>query len=269
MDSSIAVSVRNLSAGYGENIILKNVSFDVRKGEILAILGGSGCGKSTLLKHIIGLHTPIEGDILINGRSIVSCDDAVRRDIMRSFGVAYQGGALFRSLTLEENVALPMEEYSSLPHPQIQERVKAKLALVNLDGYQSYMPSDLSGGMVKRAAFARALSLDPEILFFDEPSAGLDPLSSARLDQLILDIRKGLGTTIIIVTHELESIFSVADTAVVLDREAKGIVAIGDPRKLKTESTVPFVRSFLNRGRPTDSAANPNHEQYAGANCHA
>ncbi len=175
MDATAAVSVRNLSAGYDGRLILKDVSFDVRKGEILAILGGSGCGKSTLLKHIIGLYTPVEGDVLINNRSIVTCDDTARREIMRSFGVAYQGGALFRSLNLEENVALPMEEYSALSHPEIQERVRAKLSLVNLDGYQSYMPSDLSGGMVKRAAFARALALDPEILFFSRAAPWLSP----------------------------------------------------------------------------------------------
>lgn len=248
MDKEIVVSVKNLTAGYSRSkLILENVSFDVPRGEILAILGGSGCGKSTLMKHMIGLYAPFAGDILIKNQSIVNCTEEQKRRIMCQIGVAYQGGALFRSLSLEENVALPLEEYTKLTPAGIKERVREKLNLVNLDGYQDYMPSDLSGGMVKRAAFARALALDPEILFFDEPSAGLDPISSANLDKLILEIRKKTGATIIIVTHELASIFAVADRALLLDRDARNIIADGHPSELQKHSKNGFVRSFLNR----------------------
>ena len=243
-----AISVQNLSAGYGSRTILENISFDVPAGQIVTILGGSGCGKSTLMKHMIGLYAPIACDVLIHGKSIVRSVGDQKRAIMRQFGVAYQGGALFRSLSLAENIALPMEEHTKMSKAEIREKVREKLKLVNLDGYQDYMPSDLSGGMVKRAAFARSLALDPDILFFDEPSAGLDPLSSASLDKLILDIREKTGATIIVVTHELESIFSIADRAVMLDAKTKGVIADGPPLELRTHSANPFVRLFLNRG---------------------
>ena len=197
---------------------------------------------------MIGLYAPIAGDVLIHGKSIVRSVGDQKRAIMRQFGVAYQGGALFRSLSLAENIALPMEEHTKMSKAEIREKVREKLKLVNLDGYQDYMPSDLSGGMVKRAAFARSLALDPDILFFDEPSAGLDPLSSASLDKLILDIREKTGATIIVVTHELESIFSIADRAVMLDAKTKGVIADGPPLELKTHSANSFVRLFLNRG---------------------
>ena len=197
---------------------------------------------------MIGLYAPIAGDVLIHGKSIVRSVGDQKRAIMRQFGVAYQGGALFRSLSLAENIALPMEEHTKMSKAEIREKVREKLKLVNLDGYQDYMPSDLSGGMVKRAAFARSLALDPDILFFDEPSAGLDPLSSASLDKLILDIREKTGATIIVVTHELESIFSIADRAVMLDAKTKGVIADGPPLELRTHSANPFVRLFLNRG---------------------
>lgn len=252
----IAVSVRNLTAGYDERIILQDVSFEVPSGQILAILGGSGCGKSTLLKHIIGLRKPFSGDVLIQNRSIVNAGENERRSIMHTFGVAYQGGALFRSLTLEENIALTLEEYTSLTRSEIRDKVREKLSLVNLDGYQEYMPADLSGGMVKRAAFARALAMDPSILFFDEPSAGLDPLSSSSLDRLILDIREKTGTTIVIVTHELDSIFAVADRAVMLSAETRGVIADGEPEFLRTHSENNFVRTFLNRGNPLQMPSN-------------
>ncbi len=243
-----AISVQNLSAGYGSRTILENISFDIPGGQIVTILGGSGCGKSTLMKHMIGLYSPIAGDVLIHGKSIVRSEGDRKRAIMRQFGVAYQGGALFRSLSLAENIALPLEEHTKMSKAEIRDKVREKLKLVNLDGYQDYMPSDLSGGMVKRAAFARSLALDPDILFFDEPSAGLDPLSSASLDKLILDIREKTGATIIVVTHELESIFAIADRAVMLDAKTKGIIADGPPLELKNHSSNPFVRLFLNRG---------------------
>jgi len=242
-----AVSVRGLSAGYGRKAILEDVSFEIPYGKVFAILGGSGCGKSTLLKNIIGLYKPLKGDVLIEGRSIVNASDDEKRSIMRGFGVAYQGGALFRALSLGENISLPMEEQGKLSPEEIEAAVKAKLALVNLDGFEDYMPSDLSGGMVKRAAFARALALDPKLLFFDEPSAGLDPISSAQLDRLILDIRDRTGATIILVTHELPSIFAVADYVIMLDRNAKGIIAQGSPSELRDLCPVEAVRDFMNR----------------------
>ena len=244
-----AIEVRNLVAGYEKRIILNHISFSVPCGQIVTILGGSGCGKSTLLKHLIGLYQPRTGDILIQGRSIVHANENERRAIMQTFGVAYQGGALFRSLTLAENIALPLEEYTDLTPAEIDAKVQDKLALVNLKGCGQMMPSDLSGGMIKRAAFARALALDPAILFFDEPSAGLDPLSSASLDRLILDIREKTGATILVVTHELESIFTIADRAIMLSAETRSIIAEGKPAELRDHSGDPFVRAFLNRGK--------------------
>ena len=244
-----AIEVRNLSAGYHRKTLLQDVSFTVPQGQIVTILGGSGCGKSTLLKHIIGLYQPKAGDILIRGRSIVHASEEERRTIMQSFGVAYQGGALFRSMTLAENIALPLEEYTKLTKEQIADRVEEKLSMVNLRGCGAMMPGNLSGGMVKRAAFARAMALDPAILFFDEPSAGLDPLSSASLDQLILDIRERTGATIVVVTHELESIFTIADRAIMLSAASRGIIADGPPAELRDHSSDPQVRTFLNRGR--------------------
>ena len=242
-----AIEVRDVVAGYDRKIILNHISFRVPRGQIVAILGGSGCGKSTLLKHLIGLYQPRTGDILIQGRSIVHANENERRAIMQTFGVAYQGGALFRSLTLAENIALPLEEYTELTPSEIDAKVQDKLSLVNLKGCGRMMPSDLSGGMIKRAAFARALALDPDILFFDEPSAGLDPLSSASLDRLILDIREKTGATILIVTHELESIFTMADRAIMLSAETRSIIADGKPADLRDHSGDPFVRAFLNR----------------------
>lgn len=261
MDGTVenAVSVRSVSVGYEGSAILEDVSFDVPKGSIVAILGGSGCGKSTILKNIIGLYKPFKGDILIDGRSIVDAEGAAKREIMRGFGVAYQGGALFRALTLEENIALPLQENGGFSPADIEAIVKEKLAMVNLDGFQDYMPSDLSGGMVKRAAFARALALDPKLLFFDEPSAGLDPVSSAQLDRIIISIRQRTGATIVIVTHELPSIFAVADTVIMLDRATKGIIARGVPSELRDHSPVEAVREFLNRGYSSPSDRNLQH----------
>ena len=243
-----AIEVRDLSIGYGDRTVLHDLNFRIEPGQIVTILGGSGCGKSTLLKHIIGLHAPLKGDILINGRSIVHADEEQRRSIMSEFGVAYQGGALFRSLTLAENIALPMEELTTWPKKEIRKRVSEKLALVHLDGYESYMPSDLSGGMIKRAAFARALALDPKLLFFDEPSAGLDPLTSDMLDHVILEIREKTGATIMMVTHELPSIFRVSDRVIMLSAETKTVVDDGSPAYLRDHGATDYVRSFLSRG---------------------
>lgn len=242
-----AVSVRNLTAGYAGNIILRDISFDIPRGQITAILGKSGCGKSTLLKHIIGLYQPMQGEIFLLGKNIVEAGPVQRREIMKHFGVAYQSGALFRSMNLFENVALPLREHTNLSEYEIAEKVREKLALVQLDDYGNYMPANLSGGMLKRAAFARAMALDPEILFFDEPSAGLDPVNSAALDQLMLRIREKTSATILIVTHELPSIFTIADRILMLDGKTKNIVADGDPEDLKQHSAIPLVRNFLNR----------------------
>ena len=228
--------------------MLRDVSFRVRRGEIVALLGGSGCGKSTILKAVIGLLPVQSGEILIEGESMVSCSWAARRKIQRKFGVAFQGGALFRSYTVRENIALPMEEYTDLSREEIDRRVREKLKLVDLSGTEEMMPGDLSGGMVKRAAVARALALDPHILFLDEPSAGLDPLNSARLDDLIRNIRNRLNAAIVIVTHELDSIFAIADRAVFLDRDAGTVIAEGPPAELRDHSPVEKVRVFLNRG---------------------
>lgn len=249
MAERAAVQVQDVAVGYGERIVLRNVSFEIREGEIVALLGGSGCGKSTMLKAVIGLLPVREGEILIGGESIVRATGEKKRSIMRRFGVAFQGGALFRSYTIGENIALPLEEYTDYSKEEIRRIVREKLEMVDLKGTEEMMPADLSGGMVKRAAVARALALDPKIIFLDEPSAGLDPLNSANLDDLILSIRERCNAAIGIVTHELDSIFAVADRAVFLDREAGTVIAEGPPAKLRDHCPIEKVRIFLNRGR--------------------
>jgi phospholipid/cholesterol/gamma-HCH transport system ATP-binding protein len=246
-DTPPIIQVRNLSAGYGDEIIIRNVSFDVRAGEVFAILGKSGCGKTTLFKAMIGLLEPLEGEITIDGEKVVPVAEGGSERFLRKIGVLFQSGALFTSLTLAENVAVPLQQYTSLPETTVQQLVVMKLAEVGLHGYERHMPSELSGGMQKRGALARAMAVDPKILFFDEPSAGLDPITSADLDQTILKINATLGTTMILVTHELASILTVADRVIMLDPEEKGIIAEGEPARLRDESSDPRVQSFFNR----------------------
>jgi len=241
------ITVDNLTARFGDNTIFDGVSFQVNQGEILVVLGGSGCGKSTLLKHMIGLYQPARGRVLINGVNISIDDEKELRLVRMGFGVLFQSGALFGSMTLAENVALPLNEYTDLSPDTIDLIVKMKLGLVNLAGYENHLPSELSGGMKKRAGLARAMALDPTVLFFDEPSAGLDPISSAELDILIKSLNAGLGTTMVIVTHELESIFAIAHRVIMLDKGAKGIIAEGDPRELQAHSPDSRVVDFFNR----------------------
>ncbi|NLH40570.1 MAG: ATP-binding cassette domain-containing protein [Planctomycetes bacterium] len=241
------VQVKDLAVGYGSTVILKDINFDVRAGEILTILGGSGSGKSTLLKHMIGLHRPLSGSIVIDGTDIVTAQGQQWLDVLRKIGVAYQSGALFGSMTILSNVALVLEEFTDLPREAIEVIAQMKLKAVGLQAAAYKMPSELSGGMRKRAAIARALALDPKILFLDEPSAGLDPITSAQLDELVLELSRSLGITFVIVTHELPSIFAVADRAIMVDRESKTIVADGRPKDLRDKSEHPMVRQFFNR----------------------
>lgn len=251
-NGKFAIEVAGLDCRYGEHVVLENVSFAVKRGEVFFIIGGSGCGKSTLLKHMIGLLPAAKGGVKYFGEDFSGADPAVRRALLRTFGVLYQNGALWSSMTLRENVALPLELFGRLTRRERDEVVGLKLAQVGLAGFEGYYPADISGGMRKRAALARALALDPEIVFFDEPSAGLDPITSLKLDELIVQLRDTLGTTIVIVSHELASIFDIADRVVMLDREARGIVAEGDPKKLRDHSDDPRVREFLNRRPPQD-----------------
>jgi len=244
------IRVEHLIAGYRDTVILDDVSCEVRRSEVFLIVGGSGSGKTTLLRHMIGLLRPSAGRIIIEGEDITVADEEQLQRIERKLGVSFQGGALFGSLTLGQNVALPLEEYTTLPPETIQLLVRLKLAMVKLEGYEDFMISELSGGMKKRAALARALALDPAILFFDEPSAGLDPITSAELDQLILQINKSLRTTIVVVSHELASIFTIADRCIMLDGDTKRIVAEGPPQELRNHPD-PKVNAFFNR-KPLD-----------------
>lgn len=249
------ISIQDLTMAFGSFVVQSDLTFDIAPGQIFIIMGDSGCGKSTLLRHLIGLIRPAKGDIFYDGESFWSGDEDYRMQISRRFGVTFQGGALWSSMTLAENVALPLHEYTSLTAAEIDEIVSLKLALVGLKGFEEYLPAEISGGMNKRAGLARAMALDADILFFDEPSAGLDPLSSRRLDDLILELRDSLNTTIVVVTHELASIFAIADSAVFLDAERKTMVALGDPKDLINNCDDEKVRTFLGRGRVEPGAA--------------
>ncbi len=242
------IEVRNLTMAYGDFVVMRNLNFIVRRGEVFVIMGGSGCGKSTLLRHMIGLIEPARGEVLYNGVSFTRADRGHRDAMLRRFGVLYQGGALWSSMTLAENVGLPLEEFTDLARAEIREIACLKLALVGLRGFEDYYPSQISGGMQKRAGLARAMALDPEVLFFDEPSAGLDPISSRLLDNLIQQLRDSLGATVIIVTHELASIFAIGTNSVFLDADSKTMIAEGNPKKLLEETRDPKVRQFLTRG---------------------
>jgi len=242
------IVVRDLTMAYGSFVIQKDLSFTVNHGEVFIIMGGSGCGKSTLMRHMIGLHRPAQGEIVIGGTNLWAVGPEERRGLLRRMGVLFQSGALWSSMTLAENVGLVLEAHSSLSPGDIREVASLKLSLVGLAGFEDFFPSEISGGMRKRAGLARAMALDPEILFFDEPSAGLDPLSSRRLDDLILELRDSLGTTIMVVTHELASIFAIGDNSVFLDPDTRTMIDGGNPRTMKEESPIAKVREFLKRG---------------------
>jgi phospholipid/cholesterol/gamma-HCH transport system ATP-binding protein len=241
------ISVRNLCVGYGDEIVLNDISFDVFRGEVLAVLGRSGCGKSTLFKALIGLVEPRTGHVMIDGEKVEHVAEGGSEKLLRKIGVLFQSGALFSSLTLAENVAFPLRQYTTLPEKNIEQLVALKLIQVGLAGWEKYLPSELSGGMQKRAALARAMAMDPKILFFDEPSAGLDPVTSAELDITIQTITAMLGTTVIMVTHELASILNTADRVIMLDAAEKGIIAEGKPYDLKNCPDDFRVRDFFNR----------------------
>ena len=248
MGAEAKIEVRGLDMGYGSFVLMRDLNFTVNRGDIFIIMGGSGCGKSTLLKILVGLKEPLRGQVKYGEVSLWDADLSQRERVMQRFGILYQSGALWSSLTLAENVALSLQLHTPLKAAEIQEIVSLKLSLVGLAGFEEFYPSEISGGMRKRAGLARAMALDPDILFFDEPSAGLDPVSAKLLDDLILELRESLGTTIVVVTHELASIFAIGNNSVYLDVETRTMTASGDPKKLLAESQDPKVRNFLTRG---------------------
>jgi len=247
-NSEVQIAAQNLTIGYGDFVLLKDLDFTVNRHDVFIIMGGSGCGKSSMLRVLTGLFPPLGGKVFVNGVDFTSAPARVKTKIMQDNGILYQSGALFSSMTLAENIALPLQLYRDYPAAEIRELVALKLALVGLKGFGEYYPSEISGGMKKRAGLARALALDPEIVYFDEPSAGLDPVSSKLLDDLILDINQSLGTTIVIVTHELSSIFAVGSNSIFLDGDSKSILARGNPRELLKNPPNEKVFQFLTRG---------------------
>ena len=250
------IEIRDLTMAFGSFVVMRDINAKIKRAEIFIIMGGSGCGKSTLLRHMIGLKAPAQGDIFYDGAPFWQSSDEARQRRVRSFGVLYQSGALWSSMTLAENVSLPLGEYTDLSAADILDIARLKLALVGLRGFDEYYPAEISGGMCKRAGLARALALDPDVLFFDEPSAGLDPISSRNLDRLILQLRDSLGATFVVVTHDLQSIFTIADNAAFLDTNTRTMRAQGNPRDLLKQSTDPSVREFLTRGESaSDNAA--------------
>ncbi|HVN32261.1 MAG TPA: ATP-binding cassette domain-containing protein [Thermoanaerobaculaceae bacterium] len=238
----------NLTMAYDDFVIQRDLTFNVARGEIFAVMGGSGCGKSTLLRHMIGLVRPAQGEVFFDDVGLWDADDEQRQLVLRRFGVLFQGGALWSSMTLAENIALPLGEFTDLTPSQIREVATFKLCLVGLGGFEDFYPSEISGGMQRRAGLARAMALDPDILFLDEPSSGLDPVSSRLLDDLILELRDSLRCTVVVVTHALASIFTIADNSVYLDSETRTMLATGNPKTLLRESKEPKIRAFLTRG---------------------
>jgi phospholipid/cholesterol/gamma-HCH transport system ATP-binding protein len=247
-DTDTHVEITDLTLAYGDFLIQQNLNFSIRRSEVFVVMGGSGCGKTTVLRSIIGLKSPDKGQILIDGNSIWDVEDEKRNELKRNMGVLFQQGALWSSMTLAENIALALQMYTDIPDSDVREICSLKLALVGLAGFEDFYPNEISGGMRKRAGLARAMALDPDILCFDEPSAGLDPISSKLLDDLILELRDSLGTTVIVVTHELASIFAIADNSVFLDPNTKTQLAIGNPKTLRDECDNFEVRNFLARG---------------------
>jgi len=249
--NEVRIRVTDLTMAYGDFVVMQDLNFEIKRGDVFIIMGGSGCGKSTLMRHLIGLKAPAKGKVFYGDVSFWDADTSAQARIMRNFGVLYQSGALWSSMTIAENTALPLEQYTDLTPDQIREIVSLKLSLVGLSGFEEFYPSEISGGMRKRAGLARAMALDPDILFFDEPSAGLDPISARRLDELILELSESLGATIVVVTHELASIFAIGNNSIFLDPVTRTMIAQGDPKRLLSESHDPRVLSFLTRGEET------------------
>jgi phospholipid/cholesterol/gamma-HCH transport system ATP-binding protein len=253
------ISVRGLTMSYGDSVLMRELNFEVQRGDIFFIMGGSGCGKSTLLYHLIGLKEPAAGEILFDGLSFTRAEPDQRELMLRRCGILYQQSALWSSMTLAENVTMVLGLFTNLTPAQAREVASMKLALVGLRGFEDYYPNEISGGMKKRAGLARAIALDPKLLFFDEPSAGLDPITSHLLDELILDLKESLGATIVIVSHELASIFAIGTNSIFLDAESRTAIARGDPKQLLAHSRDPRVQRFLTRGAQEDQAG-PRHE---------